>query len=100
MDAGIDNLLDDEEPDIVENSLDETSTLEHSPEIVEDSAEILLEKEPESINLDSLCIQATNSLSQGDAKGALQMLKEHLHGQAAQLLTHGEYLLEQWLHWD
>ena len=84
VDAGIDNLLDDEEPDTVENSLDETSTLEDSPEIAEEPAEILLEKEPEPINLDSLCMQATNSLSQGDAKGALQILKEHLHGQAAQ----------------
>ena len=34
--------------------------------------------------MDKLCDEATNILTAGDAKGALQILKEHLHGEAAQ----------------
>ena len=40
--------------------------------------------EETSVDLDSLCRDAMNSLSQGDAKGAMHYLKDHLHGEASQ----------------
>ena len=59
--------------------------------IVEDEpapiAEIVEEEivipEVEKIDLDALCVQATSLLTSGDAKGALGILKEHLHGEAS-----------------
>ena len=51
-------------------------------EILEDETET--EPVPETINIDELCAHATSLLSQGDAKGALKTLKEHLHGIAAE----------------
>lgn len=47
------------------------------PQIVEEIIE-------EKIDLDALCNTATSLMSTGDASGALQLLKEHLHGDAAQ----------------
>ena len=61
---------------------------------VHSSIEELFESEPEPtlqpatqevivINIDDLCSQASSLLSTGDAKGALTLLKEHLHGDAS-----------------
>ena len=47
------------------------------PEIVEDPEE-------EKIDLDALCQSATSMLTSGDASGSLQLLKDHLHSDAAQ----------------
>ena len=82
IDAGVDDLFDDGQDSTVEvtESIPEVEETQET-EIVD---EVLIEEEDESIDLDSLCNQATHSLSQGDAKGALQILKEHLHGEAAQ----------------
>lgn len=38
----------------------------------------------EQIDLDHLCVQATNLLTNGDAQGSLKLLKGHLHETAAQ----------------
>ena len=51
--------------------------------VAEEVPEVEIEESPK-IDLDMLCDEATNILTSGDAKGALQILKEHLHGEAAQ----------------
>jgi len=85
VNAGVDNLFEeDETEEVIQISTDSEDVVEEQTETEELPTEVLFEEEPESIDLDSLCAQATNSLSQGDAKGALQMLKEHLHADAAQ----------------
>ena len=84
VDAGVDDLFDDEESvEVTEEVTESIPEVEVTPE-PEIVAADLIEEEVETINLDALCTQATQSLSQGDAKGALQILKEHLHGEAAQ----------------
>ena len=40
--------------------------------------------EETTVDLDTLCRNAMDSLSQGDAKGAMHYLKDHLHGEASQ----------------
>ena len=85
VNAGVDDLFDEgKDVDEIENATEDDSVVEEN--VVSDSvtADSLFEEEIEAIDLDSLCEQATNCLSQGDAKGALQILKEHLHGEAAQ----------------
>jgi len=86
VNAGVDDLLDKEEEDteiiysddeIEEEIIDLRST-------DSDETESLLQDDvPEALDLDILCEQATSLLSSGDAKGALTILKEHLHGDAA-----------------
>ena len=85
VDSGIDDLFEEETQfdsnDVAHSEDDET---EHIPEIVaEEVPEVEMEESPK-IDLDILCDEATNILTSGDAKGALQILKEHLHGEAAQ----------------
>ena len=85
VDSGIDDLFEEEthfdSNDVTHSEDDET---EHIPEIVaEEVPEVEIEESPK-IDLDMLCDEATNILTSGDAKGALQILKEHLHGEAAQ----------------
>ena len=85
VDSGIDDLFEEEthfdSNDVAHSEDDET---EHIPEIVaEEVPEVEIEESPK-IDLDMLCDEATNILTSGDAKGALQILKEHLHGEAAQ----------------
>jgi tetratricopeptide (TPR) repeat protein len=46
-------------------------------EVIEDTFSIV------AIDLDQLCSEATSLLGAGDPKGALNLLKEHLHGDAA-----------------
>ena len=85
VDSGIDDLFEEEthfDSNDVAHSEDDES--EHIPEIVaEEVPEVEIEESPK-IDLDMLCDEATNILTSGDAKGALQILKEHLHGEAAQ----------------
>ena len=85
VDSGIDDLFEEEslsESADVDNS--EEDKTEHIPEIVaQEEPEVVIEETPE-IDLDMLCNEATSVLTSGDAKGALQILKEHLHGDAAQ----------------
>ena len=84
VDAGVDDLFDDgESEEIIEEAPENILLVEEEPEPEVDTEE-LIDEEVKTIDLDSLCAQATNSLSQGDAKGALHVLKEHLHGEAAQ----------------
>ena len=54
--------------------------LEPEQELIEHE---LVETVSVEINLDNLCEDAMNLLTTGDAKGALSLLKEHLHGPAA-----------------
>ncbi|MEC8670793.1 MAG: tetratricopeptide repeat protein [Candidatus Thermoplasmatota archaeon] len=85
VDSGIDDLFEEEthfDSNDVAHSEDDES--EHIPEIAaEEVPEVEIEESPK-IDLDMLCDEATNILTSGDAKGALQILKEHLHGEAAQ----------------
>ena len=55
----------------------ETQVVEQIPEVVNEPVE-------EKVDLDALCQTATSMMTNGDASGALQILKEHLHGDAAQ----------------
>ena len=72
---------DDEEPQGVSNQ--EDSVIEsHEIETSEDDVIVETATQP-TINIEELCEEATALLSQGDARGALQTLKEHLHGVAA-----------------
>ena len=87
VNAGIDDLLDEEEEDSeILDSNDQVEEMHIEPVSTEnDETELLLEEEvQETLDLDMLCEQATSLLSSGDAKGALTILKEHLHGEAAQ----------------
>tara|TARA_B100001564_G_scaffold227224_1_gene191612 strand:- start:1626 stop:3896 length:2271 start_codon:yes stop_codon:yes gene_type:complete len=81
------------EQDEIHVEVEETLESEPAPHIDssnEDAFEEILEDETEpepvheTINIDELCAHATSLLSQGDAKGALQTLKEHLHGIGAE----------------
>jgi len=90
VDTGIDDLLDDEESktelsDEFEDELLETNQEDIENIIEEETVEdtIIEEDEPEAINIDELCAEAKSKLGQGDAKAALQILKEHLHTIAA-----------------
>lgn len=85
VDSGIDDLF-DEESHIEANDVNytEEDEAENEPAIVtEEEPEVVIE-ETQKIDLDMLCNEATSVLTSGDAKGALQILKEHLHGEAAQ----------------
>ena len=85
VDSGIDDLFEDEstsESNEVDNA--EEDEVEFITEIVtQEEPEIEID-ETEEVDLDMLCNEATTVLTSGDAKGALQILKEHLHGEAAQ----------------
>ena len=79
VNASVDDLIEENETEeILETSTDIENVVEEQTETEELTAEVLFENEPESIDLDLLCAQATNSLSQGDAKGALPVSYTHL----------------------
>ena len=85
VDSGVDDLF-EEESHFESNDVDytEEDEVEYIPAIVnEETPEVVIE-ETQEIDLDMLCNEATSVLTSGDAKGALQLLKEHLHGEAAQ----------------
>ena len=85
VDSGVDDLF-EEESHFESNDVDNTEEdeVEYIPAIVsEEEPEVVIE-ETQEIDLDMLCNEATSVLTSGDAKGALQLLKEHLHGEAAQ----------------
>ena len=54
------------------------------PQVQTPIPEIIEEPEEEKIDLETLCQSATSMLTSGDASGALQLLKDHLHSDAAQ----------------
>ena len=76
--------------DTSSNTVNVKSEIELSAE-PDDSIEDHTVKEPiieepsseDTIDLDSICNEATLMLSQGDAKGALQILKPYLHAEAS-----------------
>ena len=78
--------------DFNESPFDEPIIEQHEEvveDLIEDVAEEIVEEVIEEIveevvDIDSICATATNYLANGDAKNALQILKEHLHGIAAQ----------------
>ena len=85
VDSGVNDLFEDE----LTYESDELD--EDSEDKTENVPEIITQEEPDldidgtvEVDLDMLCKEATTVLTSGDAKGALQMLKEHLHGVAAQ----------------
>lgn len=85
VDTGIDDLFEDEttsESDEIESS--EVDELEEDPEIFTQEQPISDIEETSAVDLDKLCNEATSVLASGDAKAALQILKEHLHGEASQ----------------
>lgn len=85
VDSGIEDLF-EEESHFESNDADHTEEdeAEHVTAIVtEEEPEVVIE-ETQEIDLDTLCNEATSVLTSGDAKGALKILKEHLHGEAAQ----------------
>ena len=76
--------------DIGSESVEEDSDQElfaEQEDIIEDyTANAPIIEEPsieDTIDLDSICNEATLMLSQGDAKGALQILKPYLHAEAS-----------------
>ena len=86
IDTGVDDLFEEEENEtqpIAEAITVDDTNEDHHEHITHEEPVALIEERAE-INLDSLCEEATTILSSGDAKGALQILKEHLHGEAAQ----------------
>ena len=89
VDTGSDDLVEKEE---ITNETE--TTLEHEPSstnhvLNHESSDSMLEDENQTepnqntVNIDDLSLEANELLSKGDAKGALQILKEHLHGVAA-----------------
>ena len=88
IDSNVDDLFEEEEPetmvsnDIVEpfEDLVEEEKEEFVPEPVVEVVEEIIPP----VDMDELCIRATEFLSQGDAKNSLNVLKEHLHGDASQ----------------
>ena len=88
IDSNVDDLFVDDEPetmvsnDIVEpfEDLVEEEKEEFVPEPVVEVVEEIIPP----VDLDELCKRATDLLSQGDAKNALNVLKEQLHGDASQ----------------
>ncbi len=85
VNSGVEDILDNQQP--IEDSVSEIISDENISDNAEEesTSETLIEEtEPEpdqdDINIQDLCQQASSLLSQGDAKGALQTLKEHLHG--------------------
>lgn len=90
VDTTVEDSVEKEEISVVAEE-----TIESEPSLPLDSSkddafEEILEEETEpepiheTIDIDELCAHATSLLSQGDAKGALQTLKEHLHGIGAE----------------
>ena len=89
VDTGIEDIIEQDNPEDTEVTFESEPTpivdsLNDNTldDILEDETE--LEPIHETVNIDELCAHATSLLSQGDAKGALQTLKEHLHGIAAE----------------
>ena len=56
----------------------QTPELTTAPEVIPE-----VELVPEAVDLDALCAEAKELLAAGDAKGALTLLKPHLHSEAA-----------------
>jgi tetratricopeptide (TPR) repeat protein len=72
----VEGLFDeDDASEPVEDAQELTSTPEPMPEV---------EPASESIDLEALCSEAEDLLAISDAKGALTLLKSHLHGEAAE----------------
>ena len=86
VNTGIDDSFEGEEtlPEqiVEENTTGDSNKL--ASDVVVHAEHNIEDEELEQINLDILCNEATSLLKSGDAKGALQLLKEHLHGEAAQ----------------
>ena len=72
------------EPMTSKETVETIDVNEHKEEIQDFSEELSQEVDDLPIDLENLSTQAGDKLSQGDAKGALQILKEHLHSTAAQ----------------
>ena len=68
----VSEILEESQPEDVQ--LEEVATEEVVEEVVEEEV---------PVDLDLLCAEATSLLGSGNAKGALGLLKEHLHGEAA-----------------
>ena len=97
IDSNIEELLEEETPHTViqddimdshkqlmeEESVPETFVEVAEPHLPEPEIEVIEEITPE-INLEQLCLESADLLSQGDAKSALNLLKEHLHGAGSQ----------------
>lgn len=85
VDSGIDDLFEEEShSESTDVDIAEEDEPEFIPEIVtQEESEVEIE-ETKEVDLDMLCNEATTVLASGDAKGALQILKDHLHGEAAQ----------------
>lgn len=90
VDTSIEDSVEQEEISVEAEETLESEPAPHIDSSNEDAFEEILEDETElepvheTINIDELCAHATSLLSQGDAKGALQTLKEHLHGIGAE----------------
>ena len=85
VDSGIDDLFEEEShSESTDVDIAEEDEPEFIPEIVtQEESEVEIE-ETKEVDLNMLCNEATTVLASGDAKGALQILKDHLHGEAAQ----------------
>ena len=85
VDSGIDDLFEEEsDSESIAIAITEVDERENDQDIVTQEVQEVVIEETQEIDLDMLCSEATNILTSGDAKGALQVLKEYLHGEAAQ----------------
>lgn len=88
IDSNVDDLFEEDEPEtMVSNEIVESFedlVEEEKEEIVPEPVVEVVEEIIPPVDMDELCSRATELLSQGDAKNALNVLKEHLHGDASQ----------------
>ena len=69
---------------VIDTNLQEEDRKINNHEESTGEEELIEETVEEELTLDEICEEATSVLTKGDAKGALELLKEHLHGDAAQ----------------
>ena len=69
---------------VIDTNLQEEDRKINNHEESTGEEELIEETVEEELTLDEICEEATSVLTKGDAKGALELLKEHLHGEAAQ----------------
>ena len=88
IDSNVDDLFEEDKPEtMVSNEIVESFedlVEEEKEEFVPEPVVEVVEEIIPPVDMDELCNNATELLSQGDAKNALNVLKEHLHGDASQ----------------
>ena len=79
----IPEITENKEITLVEETVVQAETYEPIVQREEIIEEVIEEVVEEIVDIESICVTASEYLSRGDAKNALQILKEHLHVAAA-----------------